>query len=143
VPHRQGLGPVSGHFPATIEGRPVSAPTVSARLTSCPGCGQIDGVEQTSSTPRVAAWKCTRCAIPWAISLVNHGQRPAYFDQLAATVEQLGATRSVLRAVITLADDAATLSDQELRDRLLALADRARLAQRAIVADPGDVTVPP
>ena len=72
----------------------------------------------------------------WAISPVNHGQRPAYFDQLAATVEQLGATRSVLRAVITLADDAATLSDQELRDRLLALADRARLAQRPIVAGP-------
>jgi hypothetical protein len=78
----------------------------------------------------------------WAISLVNHGQRPAYFEQLAATVEQLGATRSVLRAVITLADDAATLSDQELRDRLLALADRARPAQRPIVEDPGGVTVP-
>jgi hypothetical protein len=29
--------------------------------------------------------------------------------------------------VIALADDAGTLSDKELRDRLLALADRARL----------------
>ena len=120
----------------------VSAPTVSAPLTSCPGCGQIEGVEQTNATPRVAAWKCTRCAMSWAISLVNHGQRPSYFDQLAATVEQLGATRSVLRAVITLADDAATLPDKELRDRLLALADRARLAQHPIVQDPGGVTVP-
>jgi hypothetical protein len=121
----------------------VSAPTVSARLTSCPGCGQIEGVEQTSRTPRVAAWKCTRCAMSWAISLVNpRGQRPAYFDQLAATVEQLGATRSVLRHVITLGGDAATLSDQELRDRLLALADRARLAQRPVVEDLGGVTVP-
>jgi hypothetical protein len=79
----------------------------------------------------------------WAISLVNpRGQRPAYFDRLAATVERLGATRSVLRAVITLADDAAMLSDAELRDRLLALADRARLAQRPIVADPGGVMLP-
>jgi hypothetical protein len=57
--------------------------TVSARLTSCPGCGQIEGVEQTSVTPRVAAWKC-RCGMSWAISLVNHGQWPAYFDCLAA-----------------------------------------------------------
>ena len=78
----------------------------------------------------------------WAISLVNHGQRPAYFDRLAATVERLGATRSVLRAVITLADDSATLPDTELRDRLLALADRAKLAQCPTVEDPEGVTVP-
>jgi hypothetical protein len=78
----------------------------------------------------------------WAISPVNHGQRPAYFELLAATVEQLGATRSVLRAVVTLADDAPTITDQQLRDRLLALAERARLAQRAIVEDSGGVTVP-
>jgi hypothetical protein len=54
-----------------------------------------------------------------------------YFDHLAATVEQLGAARSMLRRVITLADDAATLSDKELRDRLV-LAARARLAQRPV-----------
>jgi hypothetical protein len=53
--------------------------------------------------------------------------RRSYCDRLAATVEQLGATRSVLRQVITLADDAATLSDEEVWDRLLALADRAGL----------------
>jgi hypothetical protein len=35
----------------------------------------------------------------------------------------LSATHSVLRQVITLADDAATLPDKELRDRLLALAE--------------------
>ncbi len=124
--------PTTGHGPSTV----------SVRLTSCPGCGQIEGVEQTSSTPRVAAWKCTRCEMAWAISPVNNGQRPAYFELLAATVEQLGATQSVLRQVITLADDAAALSDQELRDRLLALADRARLAQYPSVQDPGGVTVP-
>jgi hypothetical protein len=66
------------------------------------------------ATPRgVAAWTCTRCGMNWAITLVNHGQRSAaYFEQLDATVEQLDATRSVLRQVITLADDAATLSDK-------------------------------
>jgi ribosomal protein L37AE/L43A len=113
--------------------------TVSARLTSCPGCGEIEDVEQTSSTPRVAAWKCTRCGMSWAITVVN--PQP-YFDRLAATVEQLGATRSVLRAVVTLADDAPTITDQQLRDRLVALADRARLAQHPIVQDSGGVTVP-
>jgi hypothetical protein len=47
----------------------------------------------------------------------------------------------VLRAVITLANDAATLSDQELWARLLALADRpAGTASHR--EDPGGVTVP-
>jgi hypothetical protein len=107
---------------------------------ACPGCGDTTGVQPTPGiSPRVKAWSYTACQTNWAITVVN--PRP-YFDRLAATVEQLGATRSVLRAVITLADDAATLSDRELRDRLLALADRARLAQRPIVEDPGGVTVP-
>jgi hypothetical protein len=53
----------------------------------------------------------------WAVTLVNHGQRPAYFEQLAATVEEIGRLRWLQRQVITLADDAATLSARELRDR--------------------------
>jgi hypothetical protein len=56
----------------------------------------------------------------------------SYFDRLTATIEKLGATRSVLRQVITLADDVATLSDKELRDRLVVLAGRARLAQHPV-----------
>ena len=46
--------------------------------------------------------------------------------------------------MITLTGDAATLPDTELRDRLLALADRAGLAQRPLaltVHDPGGVTL--
>ena len=66
----------------------------------------------------------------------------AYFDQLTATVEELGRSRWMLGQVITLADDAPGLTDEKLRDRLLALADRARLAQRPIVEDPGGVTLP-
>ena len=66
----------------------------------------------------------------WAVTLVNHGQRSAaYFGQLAATVEEIGRLRWLLRQVITLADDAPGLSDEQW-DRLTALADRARLAQR-------------
>lgn len=42
------------------------------------------------------------------------------FERLAATVEEL----AVLRAVVTLADEAPKLTDAELRDRLTALARR-------------------
>jgi hypothetical protein len=38
----------------------------------------------------------------------------------------------VLRQVVTLADDAVTLPAQELRDRLLALANWARLAHHPL-----------
>jgi transposase-like protein len=88
---------------------------------ACPYCEVTSGVQSTPTPPRVQAWTCTACRTNWAITTVN--PRP-YFDRLAATVEQFGATRSVLRQLITLADDAATLSDTALRDRLLALADR-------------------
>lgn len=91
----------------------------------CPGCGQVEGVEQTSSTPRVAAWKCTRCGMSWAISLVNPHLRHAYLADLVAAAEEIRRRRWALRQVIALADDAPTITDDELRDRLLALADPA------------------
>jgi hypothetical protein len=78
--------------------------------------------------PSVQAWTCTACRTDWPITVVNPRQ---YLDRLAATVEQLGATRSVLRQVITLADDAPGLTDEQLRNRLVMLADRARLVQPA------------
>jgi transposase-like protein len=112
---------------------------VTPEIEPCPYCRATSGVQSTPAPPRVQAWSCTACRTDWAITVVT--PRP-YFNRLAATVEQLGATRSVLRQVISLADDTATLSDSELRDRLLALADRARLAQCPIVADPGGVTLP-
>jgi hypothetical protein len=132
VPHRQGLGPVSG--PSVRHPVSTSTMMIGPADQACPGCGDTTGVQPTPGiSPRVKAWSCTACRTDWAITVVN--PRP-YFDRLAATVEQLGATRSVLRAVVTLAEDAATLSDQELRARLLALADRPRLAQRPIVRTP-------
>ena len=72
--------------------------------------------------------------------------RPGYFDELVATVEERGRSRWILGQVISLADDAPGLTDAQLRDRLLALADRARPAQRPLaltVEDhPGGVTLP-
>lgn len=60
-----------------------------------------------------------------AMSNEPNGDRPTYFAQLAATVEECGRLRWALSQVVTLADDAPRLTDAQLRDRLLALADRA------------------
>lgn len=55
-----------------------------------------------------------------------HSVNPQPFlDHLAGTVH-LAVARSTLRDVITLADQAPGLTDQELRARLVALADDAR-----------------
>ena len=50
----------------------------------------------------------------------------AYLDQLTATVEERGRSRWILGQVISLANDAPGLTDAQLRDRLLVLADRSR-----------------
>jgi ribosomal protein L37AE/L43A len=112
----------------TEQGAPPSTVTGTTDK-ACPGCGETTGVQPiTGTSPKVRTWSCTACSTSWAITTVN--PQP-YLDRLAATVELLGATRSVLRQVIQLSDDAAKLSDSELRDRLMALADRARLVQPA------------
>ncbi|HEX4102447.1 MAG TPA: hypothetical protein VHY21_18220 [Pseudonocardiaceae bacterium] len=59
----------------------------------------------------------------WAVTLVNHGQRPAYFEQLAAAVEEIGRPRWLLRQIVQLADDAPTITNEQLRTRLASLAE--------------------
>jgi len=110
---------------STAEARdPAWCPTDPTDAESCPGCDATHGVQRTTGTsPRVQAWSCTTCQTKWAITTVN--PQP-YLDRLAATVEQLGAARFMLRQVIALADDAPGLTDRELRDRLLALAEIVR-----------------
>ncbi len=89
----------------------------------CPGGGKTGGVQWTAGSTNTDAWTCTHCQMSWAISLVNHGQLPTYFQQLAATVQEVDRLRWLLGQVVTLADDAPTLADVDLRDRLLALAE--------------------
>ena len=61
-----------------------------------------------------------------------------FLDRLAATVERLSATRSVLRRIIALADDSATLSNGELRDQLTALTETcARVGVLATASEGG------
>ncbi|MGH3823347.1 MAG: hypothetical protein ACRDRA_11045 [Pseudonocardiaceae bacterium] len=84
----------------------------------CPSCGSTAGVQQLTGTPpKVAAWSCMQ----WATSMVS--PRPL-LDQLTVTVE-LAAMRSVLRELIRLAGQAPVLTEEQLRFRLLALAQCA------------------
>lgn len=61
------------------------------------------------------------CGTEWVISVVN--QRP-FVDLLVATVE-LAAARSVFQELLSLADQAPGLTEEQLRFRLLALAECA------------------
>ncbi|MBV8539670.1 MAG: hypothetical protein JO063_00755 [Pseudonocardiales bacterium] len=60
------------------------------------------------------------------ISLVNPHLRPPHHADLTAAAEEISRLRWALRQVITLVDDAPTLTDQQLQDRLLTLASHAR-----------------
>jgi len=94
---------------------------------SCPGCGAITGVLRTTGiAPTIQTWSCTTCGLNWVISVVNPHLRPAHLADLTAAAEDIGRLRHTLRQVITLADDAPTLTDQQLRDRLLTLVSDAR-----------------
>jgi hypothetical protein len=97
-----------------IDTRPVSTTgtgTGTGTGESCPYCRGTDGVQPiTGTSPVVQAWSCTACRTNWAITTVN--PQP-YLDRLGATVEQLGATRSVLRQLIMLSGEAPGLTDEQ------------------------------
>ena len=49
-----------------------------------------------------------------------------YLDRLTAAVERLNTARSLSRQLRALADDAPTITNEQLADQLAALADRLR-----------------
>lgn len=89
---------------------------------TCPGCHTTDQVRSAGNTLNTEAWACDGCGMGWAVSLVN----PHLRDRASDYAEQLGAARWLLGQVVALADEAPTLTDRELRHRLLALAECAR-----------------
>jgi hypothetical protein len=100
---------------------------MGAEVEPCPGCGATSDVKViTDASPRVQSWKCGACGTDWVVTVVNPR---SYLDHLVATVELAGA-RSALRALLTLADDAPTLTDAELRSRLTVLAGRSAMRFR-------------
>ncbi|HET9254019.1 MAG TPA: hypothetical protein VFO16_02310 [Pseudonocardiaceae bacterium] len=108
-----GTGPLAVVEPASVD--------------QCPHCGATGGVQRIAGTsPRVRAWGCAGCGTRWAVTLV-HTQLCG--NRLAAAVD-LAAARSVLRDVITLADQAPGLTDEQLRHRLAGLAEVAARGSR-------------
>jgi hypothetical protein len=63
---------------------------------------------------------------------VSPGGRPAYLTDHGAAAEEIGWLRWTLTQVIALADDAPGLTDEQLRDRLLALAGPGTPSQRVL-----------
>ncbi|MGH3825276.1 MAG: hypothetical protein ACRDRA_20920 [Pseudonocardiaceae bacterium] len=107
--------------------------TTEATDIPCPSCGTTTGVRLVTGTPpKVRVWSCAACRTDWAITVVN--PRP-FLDRLTATVE-LAAARPVLREIITLADQASTLTDDQLQFRLRALAVCALLRSDAAHRSP-------
>jgi ribosomal protein L37AE/L43A len=111
--------------------RPVNTTTVDTTDdAACPYCGETSGVQAMPAPPKVQAWECKLCRTQWAVSRVNPHLRSAYLADLVAAVEEIGRLRWALRQIIALAEQAPTITDElELRTRLVALADRARLVQ--------------
>lgn len=100
---------------------PVSTPHLRPVAEACPGCGQLDGVEQTRATGRVEAWQC-RCGMSWAISLVN----PHLRDRADDYAEQVRVARWILGQVVQLRRRHAEVHRRRTAARLLALANGAR-----------------
>ena len=80
--------------------------TSPADIDPCPGCGGTSGVQPITGTPPRDSGVVVH-DVPGELG-DHHRQPQPYFDRLAAAVEQLSAPRSILRQVITLADDATT-----------------------------------
>lgn len=86
-------------------------------IDPCLSCDTTRMQPDPSTAPKLQTWTCATCGTRWAITVPNPRRRPC-LDHLA---EDSTAIRSMLRGVITLADQAPELSDEQLRSRLTAL----------------------
>ncbi len=127
---------LSGSCPPSNLASPVlpgdrSVPTATDPQ-ACPYCQSTDGVQTvTGTSPMVQAWWCTACETNWAIT-TTRPQRPAYFEQLVATVEEVGRLRWLLRQIMVLADTAPALTDEQLRSGARGLPVTARVTGDAL-----------
>ncbi|MDQ3764482.1 MAG: hypothetical protein M3460_23865 [Actinomycetota bacterium] len=99
---------------STVTGTPAMDPYPSCATTTA-GARPDPG-----TAPRVRAWTCAGCGTWWAITVAS--PRP-WLVQLAGKPV---AVRSVLQSVVTLAEQAPELSDEQLRSRLSRLRRLAR-----------------
>ncbi len=108
-----------------IDTRPVNTSTTATDTTeACPYCRTSDLTRQTADTGLVRAWACDNCGTDWAFT-VPDSCTVALVGDLGAAVREAGRLRWLRRQIITLADTAPSLTDEQLRTGLLNLADRA------------------
>jgi ribosomal protein L37AE/L43A len=108
-----------------IDTRPVNTSVTATDTTdACPYCRTSDRIRQTSDTDRVQAWSCDHCGTDWAYSLPDTRAAVLPTTDLGAVAQEIGRLRWIVRQLCALVDDAPTITNAELRDRLLALAVR-------------------
>jgi hypothetical protein len=88
---------------------------------ACPYCRTSDRTRWTTDTGRVRAWSCDHCDTDWAYTVPDY--RTAALGDLGAVAQEIWRLRWALAQVITLADEMPTLTDVELRTRLLTLTE--------------------
>jgi hypothetical protein len=113
-PPKIPAGRRSSHSPRPAPG------ALPAPPERCPYCRRTSGVQPiTGISPKVQAWSCV-CGTNWAITSTPC---PAYLVDLCAAVEEIGRLRWRPAQIVALADAAPTITNEQLRDRLLALAE--------------------
>jgi hypothetical protein len=98
------------------------SPAPGARPVPCAYRGTTTGVRQTGDTGRIQAWACDHCNTDWPFT-VPDSRAVARLTDPGAAAQEIDRLRWLLRQLCSLADDAPTTADQQLRDRLLALAE--------------------
>jgi hypothetical protein len=108
-----------------IDTRPASTSTTATGTTTgetCPYCVASDGVRRAVDAGRIQAWACARCDTDWAFTAPDSHTAAALGD-LGAVAQEISRLRWTLAQVITLASEMPTLTDVELRTRLLTLTE--------------------
>jgi hypothetical protein len=90
------------------------------RARRAPRCGSI------TRWPRFLGGAGRRAVVTASGGATGARSPRPYFDRLVAAVERLNAARSLSRQLRVLAEEAPTITNEQLADRLLALADRLR-----------------
>jgi ribosomal protein L37AE/L43A len=106
-----------------IDTRPVSTSTTVTATEACPYCRTSDRTRRTADTGRVRAWSCDHCDTDWAYTVPDTRAAVLLTTDLGAAAQEIGRLRWIMRQVCALADDSPTITDVELRARLLTLAE--------------------
>jgi transposase-like protein len=109
----------------TFTERPAAISTTATGTAEvCPYCRTCDGVRRTAGTGRIHGWVCDHCDTSWAYTVPDTRAAVVLTTDLGAAAQEIGRLRWTLRQVVMLADDAPGLTNEQLRSRLLKLAEK-------------------